>query len=576
MNIQKNKEKAIFNFETTTISKLIEKCAKGSFKIPRMQRNLVWSNSQKMQLQNSLINGYPFGLIFIYERDEKWYIIDGLQRITTIIEIYKNIFKYLPENSLKEYIQDCLNEIKLETNEFNLNDDKKIIKKMFNLLVRPIDIIMTNSKSQDRSSKIFSQHFYEINSEEIHKEKIASILFWKSLARAIYEKVDSLLELEKYKIPYIIFNGKQEQVTDLFIRINTQGTKLNQTDILRSYWSNINMIINSGSETIIEKINSNFVDMTSSLKINHEEVRSISPYDVIWYIFDNVLSINWNSHISKTFTGRSGEFSNKKIEGLDSLIYLIKLHLVIIEDTLENNLDSNNFKNEEIGHKLFDNIKSIKDVDLIIFNLKKSIDIFNSIFKPFSDYRSNKHLKNDESLLPGKSYIIAILGNIYNYILSNNGTSVKVKDFVEKYETKFILKYIYDLLAEPFKSSSSKNAFISMKDDLYLKGIKFETFKNEIISFHDKNKMNKKDIEFKIKDSIIMSYLFINLISIGDNNLKTFHYDHLIPKAKLKGFMGVASFANLSLLTIAKNLEKSDKIEKKYILQDLIYCWAEK
>jgi hypothetical protein len=54
---------------------------------PEFQRLFRWSPSQKSKLVESLLLGIPLPSIFVFEKeDARWELIDGLQRISTILE----------------------------------------------------------------------------------------------------------------------------------------------------------------------------------------------------------------------------------------------------------------------------------------------------------------------------------------------------------------------------------------------------------------------------------------------------------------------------------------------------------
>jgi hypothetical protein len=54
---------------------------------PAFQRLFRWDNDQKSKLIESLLLGIPLPSIFVFERkDGTWELIDGLQRISTILE----------------------------------------------------------------------------------------------------------------------------------------------------------------------------------------------------------------------------------------------------------------------------------------------------------------------------------------------------------------------------------------------------------------------------------------------------------------------------------------------------------
>lgn len=61
---------------------------------PKYQRRITWNNKKKSKLIESFIINIPVPPIFLYEYDyDKYEIMDGLQRITTIIDFYSDSFK---------------------------------------------------------------------------------------------------------------------------------------------------------------------------------------------------------------------------------------------------------------------------------------------------------------------------------------------------------------------------------------------------------------------------------------------------------------------------------------------------
>src|SRR5271167_2728238 len=54
---------------------------------PEFQRLCRWNISQKSRLIESLLLGIPLPSIFVFEKEDgKWELIDGLQRMSTILE----------------------------------------------------------------------------------------------------------------------------------------------------------------------------------------------------------------------------------------------------------------------------------------------------------------------------------------------------------------------------------------------------------------------------------------------------------------------------------------------------------
>ena len=67
-------------------------------KLPKFQRSVVWSVDQRHQLIDTIRRGYPFGSLLLYEIFEenyKYQLIDGLQRLTTIMHFENNKYEYI-------------------------------------------------------------------------------------------------------------------------------------------------------------------------------------------------------------------------------------------------------------------------------------------------------------------------------------------------------------------------------------------------------------------------------------------------------------------------------------------------
>ena len=67
---------------------------KGKYYVPDFQRDYVWKDSQASKLIESIIMGLPIPAIFLAKNDDndKYYIIDGQQRLISIKRYYNNEF----------------------------------------------------------------------------------------------------------------------------------------------------------------------------------------------------------------------------------------------------------------------------------------------------------------------------------------------------------------------------------------------------------------------------------------------------------------------------------------------------
>lgn len=76
-----------------TVETIVEKLNDGSIFIPKFQRRYVWSDAQASRLIESLIIQCPIPVIYLnQESDERLSVIDGNQRLTTMLKYFSNEF----------------------------------------------------------------------------------------------------------------------------------------------------------------------------------------------------------------------------------------------------------------------------------------------------------------------------------------------------------------------------------------------------------------------------------------------------------------------------------------------------
>lgn len=74
--------------------------------VPKYQRGIVWKESQKKDLIDSIKKGIPFGSILLYHDEDQsnFRLIDGLQRCNTIYEFISNPANFFDENDIDDNV----------------------------------------------------------------------------------------------------------------------------------------------------------------------------------------------------------------------------------------------------------------------------------------------------------------------------------------------------------------------------------------------------------------------------------------------------------------------------------------
>lgn len=230
-------------FKTTdyTIGKLVEDIEIGDIALPDIQRPFVWyKNISKVRdLFDSIYKGYPIGYLLFWENanrsdyknigfEEKkrkiprFLIIDGQQRLTALFAVMKNQEILTPDY------------------------EKKKIKIAF----KPID---TTFKVGDAATDRDPEYIADLSSLWSGEGDFAIISSFiaqlkekreitKDEEKIISTNIQSLININKYPLTALEIapNLEEEVVSDIFVRINSQGVSLTQADfiltLLSVYW----------------------------------------------------------------------------------------------------------------------------------------------------------------------------------------------------------------------------------------------------------------------------------------------------------------------------------------------------
>ncbi len=211
--------------DSKSYSDLITEIQKGILKIPKFQRDFVWSIDKTAELLDSILKGYPIGTFILWQTDERMndiknigdqkipdtpegtkvqYVLDGQQRITSLYAAYLGAkIQKSGEKKITDY-----SEIYIDLESDINNDDEHVI---------------TSEKPQGPSISLsdvlnFSEKYQEI--EEKHFEHRMKI---NEYSRAFITYDFSTILLRKESINSAI---------EVFTRINTGGQTLTLFEIM--------------------------------------------------------------------------------------------------------------------------------------------------------------------------------------------------------------------------------------------------------------------------------------------------------------------------------------------------------
>ena len=240
---------------------LVARIERGEIRLPEMQRQYVWQSTRVRDLIDSLYRGYPSGTILTWETDERiatrdfaidqatteatrfQLLLDGQQRLTSLSAILRGEPVYV--RGRKRPV-DIL---------FNLDhpDDLRLITEV----EEEDDTDSVDDDAVDATDDELLQRFDKM-AFVVHSKKLASQANWVSVTQIFKESSDTpflkaagvtsmddprydkytkrlkrLRDIAEYgyRVNVLDRDKSYEEVTELFVRVNSLGAKLRSSDL---------------------------------------------------------------------------------------------------------------------------------------------------------------------------------------------------------------------------------------------------------------------------------------------------------------------------------------------------------
>lgn len=226
----------LFKEVNYSLNKLIADIDLGEIGLPEIQRPFVWPNTKVRDLFDSMYKGFPVGYLLFWsngvgnghrqigtnakQKIPRLLIVDGQQRLTSLFAVLKGL-PVIRSDYTKSHIQIAFRpkDQKFEVADAAILRDPEYIPN--------ISELWAGDLSRNRFVKQFIAKLDEYRSltedEEDH----------------LIESIDRLYDLQNYPFTALELSSTvdEEQVADVFVRINSQGVTLNQADFILTLMS---------------------------------------------------------------------------------------------------------------------------------------------------------------------------------------------------------------------------------------------------------------------------------------------------------------------------------------------------
>lgn len=222
-----------------SLSKLIEEIHIGEIALPDIQRPFVWRRTKVRDLFDSMYRGYPVGYLLFWEtgatdsyrtigvgekqKYPRLLIIDGQQRLTSLYAVLKGT-PVLTAKYESERIRIAFNPIEERFEVSNPAIEKDAA------WIADISTLWSSGTS-----------LYSFIHDFLAKLKVCRTLSQEE-EKKISDAIDKLESLRNYPFRVLEVSklATEEQVAEIFVRINSKGKPLNQADfvltLLSVYW----------------------------------------------------------------------------------------------------------------------------------------------------------------------------------------------------------------------------------------------------------------------------------------------------------------------------------------------------
>lgn len=534
----------IFSNTTLTVNQLIEKIDTGELGLPELQRPFIWKDSKVRDLFDSLMRGYPIGYLMLWEcpslekkksigvdlhsyDSPKEVIIDGQQRLTSLYAVMKG----------KKVINSKFDEKSIIISYNPLQDKFEVgyqaTKKDPEWIYNISDVYTTSSSFK------FINSFIKRLSE--YRECKGGVLT-EAEQDTISENINAIVNLKNHTLPVfdIKANAEEEDVSEIFVRVNSGGVSLKQNDfiltLLSLYWDE--------GRKEIEEFSKESTFPTKGKTTSYNQITTVAAQDLIRvvmaYAFDRArLKYGYKLLRGADFDKRGAVDGELRIQRFDTL-----------KDKLSDVLDV---------HSWHEFLKAIMNAGYLSGDLILS---GNAIFYSYAFYLIAKHRfhasYNENMHLTSLWFFYASLVSLYTgsfeSTVESHLNSIKDLSTLKEYKD-FILSRVNERLTNDYF-------------DITLVGSE-----GLAVSGKGNNAWNAYVAALNIMDAKILfsksNLLVSKLFEPGtDGNRKSLEKHHLFPKAHMKaqGYTDakINQMANYAFIDWKDNMDILDDAPSVY------------
>lgn len=531
--------------------------------IPRFQRGTCWSEKQELTFIDSLIKGYPVGTLLFYRTTdiengtpiEVYTLVDGLQRSTAISRYMREPMKYYsPDNISDEMLTQVYDVLGFEGQEKAV---KSKVKEIYFDYVKSLSSF-DGENSFGLANRIASEISTLKDKMQVVTELMAILPKYLNMCKQEYNTIADT------EIPAVVYTGAEEELPEIFSRINSKGTPLNPFEIYAASWpqSEKYEITNEGIiDHVLKKYDALNDDIYTIRGYDRSEISQRKRLTIFEYVF------GFSKWLTHNFSVLAYEIKDKPDE-------ITTIGFELLDACL---MDSKN-----IGelHKVL----KAYNINKLEKRIVEAIKYVEGIITPITRFKGNSR-KNDHSILYAKNQIIAMIAFVFRqkYDLADLRHE---KDSWAHNESKIreqlYLHFVFDILRKEWYEGGSKVHTV-INNNRFFEEITPNAWESVLNGMFE-DSLGKKEIR-SVRNPSNVDIVFLNAIyvakfsALDQLSSERFDIEHIATKALMKNLIAdacpddaleglpIGSIANLCYLPEYQNRAKGSKT----FYQDMSY-----
>lgn len=495
--------------------------------VPMFQRGKRWNSQQQRTFIDSLIKGFPVGTMLFYETfdngKQTYILVDGLQRGNSIKKYMNNPTEFFYDRNISdEFCQSILQIV-------NANVPENYI------------VIRTLLTDFIRTQKTFKNLQYYMPAKEIADkfsagaEPIGDLI--EVIAKFFDERQALYDQIALTVIPVIVYHGEEENLPEIFDRINSQGTPLDQYEVYAAAWPVNQRFKVSNTEIVecaIKKYDAFIEDGFVIHGYNREAMRSSKEVNAFEYLFG----------LSKYLVSKYDILGFNKTLPDDTVN---PLGFELVNACLN---DTDRIKT------LYQNIYAIDNIDSFEAALYQAIDFVIASVSAIIRFKGNS--RNGTKLFHSKYQILSMISTTFKEMYSDGNFSHVSDSWSERkvlIAKNLKLYYVYDIITNYWSEGGTGKIHSAAKPNRYANEISPRAWRIALDAFFEKSMFRTESRQIanpKSEEYVLLNCIYLNTFTAMDQlSINKFDVEHIAPKEQMKKLIAATSGAGLPISCIA-------------------------